>query len=417
MAKKSNGRPKPGESSPSRKVRGWKAQAGNGQKVVAQKAPAADTLTNQIPEGLLQAKEQFENEMGGVAAIIAARTSVRTTHKLGKENLGGWAIGEKMINKRSTGQLAIKVYVQRKANIGLIHEEALIPPTVKVGGTEYLTDVVELGIIRARSPITTLPVDPEAIEAAALGVTFRQRPAKGGCSVGHFRITAGTFGALVVVPASDGQSELLAILSNNHVLANVNGGARGDPILQPGPADGGKNPDDQLAELLQFITLDFQAADNDVDCAIAWADPAQVDFRHQSFTIDAESGPLPAQVGMPVKKDGRTTGFTKGIIRDMHASIPVEYERVDGGQLKKFHATFRNQIKIQGQDGHFSDRGDSGSLIVSDAGTRPVALLFAGGSSPTGVDFTFANPIQKVMDMLKIDRFCSEQDLADARQS
>ena len=45
----------------------------------------------------------------------------------------------------------------------------------------------------------------------------------------------------------------------------------------------------------------------------------------------------------------------------------------------------------------FSLGGDSGSLIL-DSKRRAVALLFAGND----VDATFANPIQEVLDSLKV---------------
>ncbi len=58
-------------------------------------------------------------------------------------------------------------------------------------------------------------------------------------SIGQEDITAGTLG-LRVTNGTD-----VLILSNNHVLANENNATIGDPILQPGPFDGGdvNNPD------------------------------------------------------------------------------------------------------------------------------------------------------------------------------
>src|SRR5437764_665059 len=72
-------------------------------------------------------------------------------------------------------------------------------------------------------------------EILAFG-SFRQRekPALGGSSVGHVNVTAGTLGCLVML-----EDDSLCILSNNHVLANVNQASVGDKIVQPGKADGG----------------------------------------------------------------------------------------------------------------------------------------------------------------------------------
>ena len=66
----------------------------------------------------------------------------------------------------------------------------------------------------------------------------RQRPVPNGFSVGHPDITAGTIGARV--KGGDGS---IYILSNNHVLANINNASIGDAALQPGPYDGGTAAD------------------------------------------------------------------------------------------------------------------------------------------------------------------------------
>ena len=59
---------------------------------------------------------------------------------------------------------------------------------------------------------------------------------------------------------------------------------------------------------------------------------------------------------------------------------------------------FDNQLEIVGIDRAFSDGGDSGSLILDDAG-RAVGLLFAGGGVASGVQaVTYANPIDVVAD-------------------
>src|SRR5207253_2932602 len=124
----------------------------------------------------------------------------------------------------------------------------------------------------------TLPA-PEGPVIEAVGeFTERQRPAEGGSSVGHFAITAGTLGCLCVV---DGN---LCILSNNHVLANVNRGKRGDAILQPGRVDGGTSAD-KIAELQDFVKINFNSS-NKVDCAVALTSFDLASPEHKVFIID-----------------------------------------------------------------------------------------------------------------------------------
>ncbi|HZO89600.1 MAG TPA: hypothetical protein VFB38_14830 [Chthonomonadaceae bacterium] len=93
--------------------------------------------------------------------------------------------------------------------------------------------------------------------------------------------------------------------------------------------------------------------------------------------------PVPAALYRSVRKHGRTTRHTVGVVTDISASIRVRY----GKQV----APFDNQIAIIGAGGAFSSGGDSGSLIVDAVNLNPVALLFAGGST------TFANPIGIVL--------------------
>ena len=78
-----------------------------------------------------------------------------------------------------------------------------------------------------------------------------------GISIGHYSITAGTFGAVV----RDAATNARLILSNNHVLANSNSGSKGDTILQPGRYDGGKDPQDRIAELERFVTINWKGGD------------------------------------------------------------------------------------------------------------------------------------------------------------
>jgi len=102
--------------------------------------------------------------------------------------------------------------------------------------------------------------DVEAVSLIeAFLFTRKYRPALGGVSVGHIKITAGPLGCFCSCMEP---KEPILILSNNHVLANSNRGKIGDPILQPGPYDGGINPRDRIATLLDFVPIDFTGKPN-----------------------------------------------------------------------------------------------------------------------------------------------------------
>ncbi|MGB5055144.1 MAG: hypothetical protein WBO24_12190 [Nitrospirales bacterium] len=225
---------------------------------------------------------------------------------------------------------------------------------------------------------------------------FRLRPAPGGISIGHVDVTAGTLGCLArgVNPP---RTERTLVLSNNHVLANVNAGSLGDEILQPGKYDGGQQPQDVIGILERFVTIDFNGP-NYVDCATAWVDPEMV--RPELVFLKGGSQPsyfrasgniVAARNGMMVGKSGRTTQLTAGQVTAVGVAVQVN---MGGGRV----AQFEDQISIRGVNGGFSQGGDSGSLVWTWEERDPLGLLFAGGG-----DITFANPLHRVLNALEIE--------------
>jgi hypothetical protein len=93
---------------------------------------------------------------------------------------------------------------------------------------------------------------------------------------------------------------------------------------------------------------------------------------------------MPATLYQSVRKHGRTTGHTLGVIMNISADFTMNY----GTQP----ADFEDQIAIVGAGGSFSLPGDSGALGVDGVSRRPVGLLFCGGGN-----VTYANPIDLVL--------------------
>lgn len=217
----------------------------------------------------------------------------------------------------------------------------------------------------------------------------RRRPLLIGASVGHFRVTAGTLGAFV---RADGDA--LHLLSNNHVLADENRAAAGDAILQPGTADGGRDPRDLVATLGSFVRLD-DARENAVDAALArLTDGIEADTQTLVEVGTLGQGIVAPSDASLVEKLGRTTGRTQGRVTAFELDgVEVAYDAFPG-------LRFDNQIEVEGTGaGPFSQGGDSGSLIFSAGDHRPVGLLFAGGEEG-GADVTYANPIGAVLEAL-----------------
>jgi hypothetical protein len=326
--------------------------------------------------------------------------SVKDSHKgmlLAKANVVGVGVGEKVSHGKSTGELSVVILVRQKVPLVGLDPQAVVPR--EVDGIR--TDVIEVGDVRAQQARTD-----------------RWRPAPGGVSIGHYKITAGTFGGVV----RDRSSGDRLILSNNHVLANSNDASPGDPILQPGAADGGQDGPDTIARLERFCPILFNTeppscgtaqavadflnalagaigsghrlqaiqanpqASNNVDAAVA-RPLDQRDILDEILEIGVVSGTLPASLGMQVRKSGRTTGLTSGEITVLDATISVSY-----GTGRE--ATFENQIVT----GPISQGGDSGSLVVAASELKAVGLLFAGSQQSTII-----NPIQDVLDCLDVN--------------
>lgn len=167
--------------------------------------------------------------------------AVFETLLLSKPNVVGVAVGYKESHGHMTDQLAVVALVQAKQPITALSADEMIP--AEVGGIR--TDVYEVGYLEAQGFV-------DAQNTTNPKGEFRPI-IPSGVSIGHYRITAGTLGAVV----RDRTTGDRLLLSNNHVLANSNDAATGDAILQPGPLDGGDQPNDLVARLDRFTPLHY----------------------------------------------------------------------------------------------------------------------------------------------------------------
>jgi hypothetical protein len=292
-----------------------------------------------------------------LAPLPQALSAEAGTEGFGYENIVGIGIAEREIAGSFASEPAIAVYVERKASSAAVDDVALVPQ--EYDGVP--TDVIESGRL--------LPQTGRG----------RYRPAQAGVSVAHHASTAGTFGFLA---KRDGG---LYVVSNNHVLAQENEAAQGDSILQPGPRDGGESAD-EIAKLAAWQSLDFSGADNLVDAACAQTEEGLVsDKVYGVGALDWQ--PRVASRGLVVRKRGRTTELTQGVVRDVDATIRMPY--------RKGVAVLAKQILVRGVDRRFSEPGDSGSLVFAEETRQPVGLLCGG--SPR---FTVVNPIGPVLETL-----------------
>ncbi len=318
-----------------------------------------------------------------VVAPLATKTVTRKALALSAQPMGNLSGSRRAVAlgivKKSENNYQLAVRVQRPELI----DSPQVAAIVKKAKGE--ADVRFIGRLIKRT-------------AAAPAVPWNRknaRPLRIGVSIGHFRITAGTLGCFVT-RRSDG---MLLILSNNHVLANENDAKIGDVILQRGAFDGGVRPKDVVGKLQKFVKLKTTGA-NFVDCAVA---SIKTGINSNLSSIKGVGtlvgqGAAFLEEGTEVFKLGRTTGVTRGRVTAFELDdVVVGYDIGD--------VSFDNQIEIEGTGNKaFSAGGDSGSLIV-DADGNGVALLFAGGDQggSNGKGLTYANPIQAVLDALKVD--------------
>jgi len=316
------------------------------------------------------------------------------------DNIIGIGEGHKWIRGENTGQKATVVLVRKKLGKDNLLRGSIIPQRLN----NRPTDVIEVGDIRLYNDRTGM-----------------MRPARPGISIGHYKVSAGTLGAIV----KDRLTGETLILSNNHVLANSSDGtddraAAGDIILQPGSIDGSSDPAEAtIGYLERFIPLNRRVAasqcpiaklfettlnkciaifrpnyqikvlrENDavnvVDCAVA-RPVSEAVVTDEILGLGKVAGIKEPEIGMEIKKSGRSSGITSSFILATDVTV-----RVDVGN--KEYGIFTDQILA----GPMSVPGDSGSLILTED-NHAVGLLFAGSEK-----VTMLNRIDHVFDALNI---------------
>ena len=330
-------------------------------------------------EEFFQAEETIEaaEELEETARIAEVQDEQEAT-LLALENVVGVAAGLKEKEGKPTRTWSLTVFVEQKIPKDEVPKASLVEP--EYDGVP--TDVVEVG------------------EIEALPFTGRVRPALPGYSIGHKDITAGTFGCLVrdirrcccnpekdcgCNPTGEECPGDYLILSNNHVLANLNEGEPGDLILQPGAIDGGVFPSDGCATLERFEPIQLSGfrqspGYNLVDAAVARPLSSR-DVTASIIGLLMPRGIDQARVGTRVIKVGRTTQVTIGRVLNINATVVCGYR--NGTRFGQF----RHQIVTTAM----AQPGDSGSLLMDRPNLNALGLLYCG--SPT---VTFHNHIADV---------------------
>jgi hypothetical protein len=355
----------------------------------ARTTSAARSTTVLTKSGVTQAMiDARENYRRRVRQLLISPGKVRggkgTVSPL---NIVGTGFGHKWSSGRPTGKMCVHVFVRSKAPEEQIHPDLLAPGGDSVKGEKVLFDVLEIGQPRIH------------------GFQTPEKPAEFGASISTDLPggLTGSYGCRVLRRTPDNPDGLMCILSNNHILANINQAERGvTPILQPGGADAwSASIQHTIGHLVDFVDLNFSespsipSAPNTVDAAVAITAPSVCAPRfHGSYQYDAD--PVDPAPGMTVFKEGRTTDFTQGTIFSLGFNLDsMPYPN-------GLFASFIDLMLIKATFGTpFSQNGDSGALINGLVGSvyQPVGMLLGGD----GGLWTFAHPIQNVFDALDIE--------------
>ncbi|RKT57934.1 hypothetical protein C8E97_6666 [Saccharothrix australiensis] len=290
----------------------------------------------------------------------------------------GVDVGEKVVGGRGAGVLGIVVYVRHKRTSA----QFTIPPDVLGVPTDVVEDVFH----------------PHHTLASSGGVSGAERHdlLLGGIGMGPSRavrlvppdvaraddyLVAGTLGALVTPRAKRRTMALTAF----HIACVDDAWAVGDPMVHPSRVDGGHPYRDRIGVLARA------ALSGTVDAAaILLTTPRS---RPEVVGVGAITGRGEARVGQRVRKRGRTTALTEGVVASTDAAITLDFGVGLGVR------TLRDQIRVEGA---FADHGDSGAVLLDD--DNRVVGLYCGGSARRG----FANPIANVLDQLDVDLLAVE---------
>jgi hypothetical protein len=184
------------------------------------------------------------------------------------------------------------------------------------------------------------------------------------------------------------------MLSCAHVLAPAGVAKRGDAICQQSREDNPTRDCENSGSLQRWLDGNFtiQGKRFGVDAAVASVATTlrTVQMRNILGIGAIANQPAPAQLGAAIRKRGRTSGLTQGVI----VAIDTDFE-VDGVKMY-------NQIEANGVGAQpFTVGGDSGSVYVTGpavAPARSIALHWLGGGQRS-----IGSPMSAVLRALAVE--------------
>jgi hypothetical protein len=327
-------------------------------------AASSDALSG-VPPALLEAKNAIEQHLEQASSQMVGFRALSDFTDSGAIQGVGIGLGEAGADLGGVepGSPVLSVYVSEPTSTRVVRSVV----ANSVGAMAAAVDDVPLQVIETG----IIDIQPHR---------FRSRPAPGGISIGHYKVSAGTIGCLCR-GTSEPRNRRRMILSNNHVVANSNAAVFGDCVSQPGPYDGGRCPADQVAILERFVPVSFDGSCNYVDCATAWCYPDRVRSELVYLSGGAPayfrigSTPIAPVLGASVGKSGRTTQLTSGRITAIGVTVNVSY---GGGRVARFcdqiaiRATLATSARGETRGRRYGPGSRHGDLLACSS---PVAVV------------------------------------------
>jgi len=312
------------------------------------------TERREIQNKLLELQEEVKSELMLLPNVV---------------NVG---VGLKETAGKLTDEIVFQVFVKDKVGENTLQTEQIIPKEIR----GFKTDVIKISKARKRSD------------------TSEHRPIKGGIQIGNGKGHVGTLGCFARLVA-DGT---LVLLSNHHVLFS-DGAVVGDIVGQ-------SDIDSRCCCCCSYVNgqigtiLSPSDLDNDVvDCAIATIDSGiTTDFILNNDMTSTElriAGTEDVIIGDNVRKIGKTSGLTTGIVNSVTGVVPGKIDQI-------FVRPVDSETFTEATNGKkaFSDSGDSGSVIINED-NNIIGLLWGGDPDTYDVDETYACHISDVLDAFR----------------
>jgi hypothetical protein len=344
-------------------------------------------------------------EAANLLDLLKVREGCRDEIDAINGNLGS-ALGFKHTKGRKTDSPSILIFVPKKIRETQLAEDQVIPKELEIhlGAEDVLyckTDVVRGGKAEVLE-------DPPPLDEANREIVEKLRGGGiglvGGAQIGAYNYAGsayvGTIGCAVV-----DLEEKIGLLTNQHVSGPV---AR--PIYHP---EAGRNVIGKTSKALESVAdevhydglVDEENASVRVDCGVVRltpeaagaAVPGLYELGELGEVLPVDTGTMDV-VGLEVVSVGRSRGVQKGQV------VAYAYEWRDEEDWSVY-----TDLLIIGEEpgGAFSFRGDSGKLIVTAVGVRPVALLWGGWQERLRSGFeqenwTYAIEVAKVLKYLDV---------------